>query len=75
MKKILILNGPNLNLLGIRNTDVYGTTTLAELMIWLETSQEGIKHKFKFYQSNHEGEIIDIIQDERLWANGLIEFL
>ena len=69
---ILVVNGPNLNLLGIRNTDVYGTTTLAELMIWLETSQEGIKHKFKFYQSNHEGEIIDIIQDERLWANGLI---
>ena len=69
---ILVINGPNLNLLGIRETDIYGTTTLAELMIWLETSQEGIKHKFKFYQSNHEGEIIDIIHDERLWANGII---
>ena len=69
---ILVINGPNLNLLGIRETDIYGTTTLAELMIWLETSQEGIKHKFKFYQSNHEGEIIDVIQDERLWANGII---
>jgi len=69
---ILVINGPNLNLLGTREIDVYGTTTLAELMIWLETSQEGIKHKFKFYQSNHEGEIIDIIHDERLWAKGLI---
>ena len=69
---ILVINGPNLNLLGIRETDIYGTTTLAELMIWLETSQKGIKHKFKFYQSNHEGEIIDIIHDERLWANGII---
>ena len=69
---ILVINGPNLNLLGIRETGIYGTTTLAELMIWLETSQEGIKHKFKFYQSNHEGEIIDIIHDERLWANGII---
>tara|TARA_Y100001970_G_C14017130_1_gene741509 strand:+ start:26 stop:463 length:438 start_codon:yes stop_codon:yes gene_type:complete len=69
---ILVINGPNLNLLGIRETEIYGTTTLAELMIWLETSQEGIKHKFKFYQSNHEGEIIDIIHDERLWANGII---
>ena len=69
---ILVINGPNLNLLGIRETDIYGTTTLAELMIWLETSQECIKHKFKFYQSNHEGEIIDIIHDERLWANGII---
>ncbi len=69
---ILVINGPNLNLLGSREKDIYGNITLAELMIWLETSQIGIKHKFKFFQSNHEGEIIDTIQDERFWADGLI---
>ena len=69
---ILVINGPNLNLLGIREPEIYGSSTLEELMIWLETSQLGIKQKFKFYQSNHEGEIIDILHDERLWANGII---
>ncbi len=69
---ILVINGPNLNLLGLREKNIYGKTTLAELMIWLETSQIGIKHKFKFFQSNHEGDIIDTIQDERIWADGII---
>ena len=69
---ILVINGPNLNLLGEREISIYGNNTLDELMTWLETSTEGESHKFKFYQSNHEGEIIDIIHDERLWANGII---
>ena len=69
---ILVINGPNLNLLGIRETDIYGTTTLAELMIWLETSQKGIKHKFKFYQSNHEGEIIEKIHSVQNGFEGII---
>lgn len=69
---ILVINGPNLNLLGTREPEIYGTDTLEELMMWLETSPEGIGHSFKFYQSNHEGEIIDTIQDERHWAEGVI---
>jgi len=69
---ILIINGPNLNLLGIRQPEIYGTETLEELMMWLETTPEGVGHKFKFYQSNHEGEIIDTIHDERHWADRLI---
>ena len=69
---ILVINGPNLNLLGIREPEVYGTDTLDELMIWLESSPEGAGHSFKFYQSNHEGEIIDTIHDEREWAQGII---
>ena len=70
--KFLIINGPNLNLLGTREPEIYGTDTLEELMMWLETSPEGIGHNFKFYQSNHEGEIIDTIQDERHWAEGVV---
>ncbi len=69
---ILVINGPNLNLLGTREPEVYGTDTLEELMMWVETCQEGANHSFKFFQSNHEGEIIDTIQDERHWAKGII---
>ena len=69
---ILIINGPNLNLLGERDQEIYGDNTLDELMMWLETSPEGSNHHFKFYQSNHEGVIIDSIHDERQWAQGII---
>jgi len=69
---ILVINGPNLNLLGTRDPEIYGSETLDELMMWLENSTKGKKHQFKFYQSNHEGEIIDILHDEREWAQGVI---
>ena len=69
---ILVINGPNLNLLGEREREIYGNETLEELMMWLENSPECVDHNFKFYQSNHEGDIIDIIHDEREWASGML---
>ena len=69
---ILIINGPNLNLLGIREPKIYGKETLEELMMWVENSTIALEHDFKFYQSNHEGEIIDFIHDERHWTQGII---
>ena len=69
---ILVINGPNLNLLGSREPKIYGKETLEELMMWLENSTEGKKHQFKFYQSNHEGDIIDMLHDEREWCQGII---
>ena len=69
---ILVINGPNLSLLGDREPEIYGNDTLEELMMWLETSSDGRNHNFKFYQSNHEGVLIDAIHDERQWANGMI---
>ena len=69
---ILVLNGPNLNLLGSREIEIYGEETLEELCMWIETSQEGRDHNFKFYQSNHEGDLIDTIHDEREWTAGII---
>ena len=69
---ILVINGPTLNLLGIREPEIYGTDTLEELMMWLETNPVSSDHSFKFYQTNHEGEIIDTIQDERHWAKGIL---
>ena len=67
-----VVNGPNLNLLGEREPDIYGEESLEELMLWLEKSPLGSGHSFKFFQSNHEGEIIDFIQDERHWSEGII---
>ena len=69
---IIVVNGPNLNLLGEREPDIYGKESLDELMLWLEKSPTGSGHSFKFFQSNHEGEIIDFIHDERHWADGII---
>ena len=69
---ILVINGPNLSLLGDREPEIYGNDTLEQLMMWLETSSDGRNHNFKFYQSNHEGVLIDAIHDERQWANGMI---
>ncbi len=69
---IIVINGPNLNLLGEREPEIYGDETLEELMLWLEKSPLGSGHSFKFFQSNHEGEIIDFIHDERHWCEGMI---
>ena len=69
---ILVINGPNMNLLGSREPEIYGENTLEELMMWLETTPAGSDHVFKFFQSNHEGEIIDTLHDERHWSNGIL---
>jgi len=69
---IIVVNGPNLNLLGEREPEIYGNESLEELMLWLEKSPLGSGHSFKFFQSNHEGEIIDFLHDERHWCEGII---
>lgn len=69
---ILVLNGPNLNLLGTRQPEIYGTETLDDLMSWLSHSPEAIGHDFRFFQSNHEGDIIDAIHQKRFWADGIL---
>lgn len=58
--KILIINGPNLNLLGTRDTGIYGTGTLKELQTFITKNFKN--HELSFYQSNVEGEIINKIQ-------------
>ena len=59
--KILILNGPNLNLLGQRDTSIYGTATLSDLEKLL--NDKFSNHQFEFFQSNVEGELINKIQE------------
>ena len=69
---VLIINGPNLNLLGERQPTTYGTETLDEITAWIKDHPKAAGHSLKFKQSNHEGEIIDIIQTNRIWADGII---
>ena len=64
-KKILIINGPNINLLGLREKDVYGDLTYKSLEKNLTTYGKKKKLDISFFQSNHEGEIVDIIQAAR----------
>jgi len=62
MKKIIIINGPNLNLLGIREKDIYGEKSFEEIKRELEEIVNG-KAEILYFQSNHEGEIIDKIHE------------
>ena len=57
--KIQIINGPNLNLLGKREIDIYGIETLDDIKEWIEASENLEDHLLKWFQTNHEGEIID----------------
>ncbi|MBQ7010319.1 MAG: type II 3-dehydroquinate dehydratase [Clostridia bacterium] len=60
--KILVINGPNLNMLGIREPDIYGRTTYADLCAYVEKSCKELGCECELYQSNHEGDIVDKIQ-------------
>jgi 3-dehydroquinate dehydratase-2 len=62
MKRILVINGPNLNMLGKREPELYGTLTLADVNLGLRQKAEGMGLAVDFYQSNHEGDLVDRIQ-------------
>ena len=62
MKKILILNGPNINLTGLREKGVYGTQTYADLIALCEKEAEKLGVELRGVQSNHEGDLIDALQ-------------
>ena len=72
MKKILVIHGPNLNLLGNRQPDVYGNTSLSEVNAKIKKVGEQLGITVETFQSNHEGEIVDAIQEARAEYQGLI---
>ncbi len=72
MKKILIINGPNLNLLGTREPEVYGKLTLNEIETELKNLAKELKVEIECFQSNHEGEIVDKICNAQNIFDGIV---
>lgn len=67
--KILVINGPNLNMLGSREPGIYGKNTFADLLTLLENTATELGVELEQYQSNHEGDLVDKIQ----WAYGKVD--
>ena len=72
MAKVMVIHGPNLNMLGEREPAVYGRVTLEQINSSLERAAKEEGHELKVLQSNHEGEIVEQIQKARGWAQALI---
>ena len=72
MFKILLIHGPNLNMLGTREPEVYGTLTLDEINARMKRLGEENGAEIRTFQSNSEGALIDAIQDAMQWAEGIV---
>jgi 3-dehydroquinate dehydratase II len=70
--RLMILNGPNLNLLGVREPHIYGSTTLAAIEASCREFAQFLGASLAFRQSNHEGELVDLIQSARTKADAVI---
>ncbi len=72
MKRLLVVNGPNLNLLGKREPEIYGTRSLNDLMDAIRVKAGELKVQVSFFQANGESEIIDFLQKEAPGSQGII---
>ena len=72
MTTILVLHGPNLNLLGRREPDIYGALSLADINRQLEVYAAEYGITLRFFQSNSEGDLIDALQEAMEWADGVV---
>lgn len=70
--KILVINGPNLNMLGIREPNIYGSATYDDLCKMIKERADGLGAVTEFYQSNHEGDLVDKIQSAYGNTDGII---
>lgn len=72
MNRILVIHGPNLNLLGTREPDIYGTVRLEDIDRDLQTLAAELDLEVRTVQTNHEGEIVETIQNARNWAQVIL---
>jgi len=72
MKKVLVLHGPNLNLLGVRENTIYGSTSLEEINHKLQEAGIEQNIEVRTLQSNSEGGLIDALHEAQIWADGVI---
>lgn len=70
--KILVINGPNINMLGIREPNIYGKNTYADLLNLLNQAGQDLKVEVEQYQSNHEGDLVDKIQSAFGNTDGIV---
>jgi 3-dehydroquinate dehydratase-2 len=70
--KISVIHGPNLNLLGIREADIYGRDTFDDINRTIKQRAQEAGIEVRIFQSNHEGELVDAIQDAREWADAIV---
>ncbi len=70
--QVSVIHGPNLNLLGVRETEVYGRDTFDEVNRKIKQRAQQMEIEVRILQSNHEGELIDAIHDARGWADALL---
>lgn len=70
--KLFVINGPNLNMLGVREPDIYGAQTYAQLVKYVRDVCERESIEVECFQSNHEGELVDIIQSAYGHADGIV---
>src|SRR5437868_1045748 len=72
MIKLSVIHGPNLNLLGSREPDIYGNDTYDEMNKRIKDSANGLDVEVRIFQSNSEGEIIDMVHQASDWADGIV---
>ncbi|WP_027869099.1 type II 3-dehydroquinate dehydratase [Eubacterium sp. AB3007] len=71
--RVMVINGPNLNMLGIREPEIYGSKTYEDLIHYMEGAAEALDVEIvEFYQSNHEGDLVDAIQRAYSTCDGIV---
>ncbi|OLR55356.1 type II 3-dehydroquinate dehydratase [Hornefia porci] len=70
--KVFVINGPNLNMLGIREPDIYGKKTYQDLLHYIDGAAQALDVTVEYFQSNHEGDLVDMIQNAYGHADGIV---